>query len=883
MDIFIDYMLDKEPKNLINSVMDITHSPMVKFWDFDGEMYYEKHSGEDISEIKFDFIIMKPILDNIDSLSEPYFYLKYSTSVLYIEDNDSAIDFKTLVNKINKLTKNRLGDFSDRANKYSKIIEKTIDAVICINSYGIIIDVNNGTEKMFKYTMDELKGSNVKILMPDPHHSNHDGYLKKYRQTKQKNIINTTRSLMAKKKDGTIFHIELSVTEIDSDMFVAIIRDVTKIKAVENARELFIANMSHEIRTPLNGIIGITQIIQSDEQCSDKFKEYLTIIDNCGKQLLSLINDVLDYSKIAAGCMELHPNIFSPTEVIEKCHDTIIGKATDKNVNVSHIFRDIPEYIYTDEQRISQVIINLLSNAIKFTNHGNIITTTEAECIEDDNYMFKVHVKDTGIGIPSDKLDVIFQNFGQVDNTFTKSVDGTGLGLSISVNIAKMMGGELTVKSKLGEGSTFTFSFVAKRVNYSEGDGNNIDISCFNGLSALVIDDNINNRLAMYHLLHSLGINSSSAYTKDEALLLINDDHYKFDLILMDICMPEVNGIELTQMIRTRNATIPIIAVSSIDEMMKYKNIFNDTLLKPIKKSSLILSMYSVLFEPNILNDLKEDDTSDNTNASSSTTIEPNDSNNSNAQDKPVEEIHNEKKEQSIDEKSEKDEPVVNEPVVDEPNTNEPVVDEKNEKDNSVAQDKTPSKVPKKPVANSENSDIGSTNIYDLVKSDSKLDQLYSDKRQFMKFANDFSNKKLSIYGDTHFSKNKVLVVEDNPSNVFIITSFLVRYGYSRDDIQVRENGLDAIIDIIKNQKSQYYIILMDIKMPFMDGHMAMKKIREAYPDKDSPPYMSAISASILGSDKEQCIRNGVDSFIHKPIDVVLLYEWLDKYNPLNK
>jgi nitrogen-specific signal transduction histidine kinase len=389
-------------------------------------------------------------------------------------------------------------------------------------------------------------------------------------------------------------------------------------------KECFLFNVSHEIRTPLNGIIGMTQILK--DKVDINLKEYINIISTCGNQLMDILNDILDYAKISSGNISLVPSNFNLNKMIEEIHDIIIAKKTKNTIDITYtIDDDIPENIFCDLKRLKQILLNLISNGVKFTDSGSVKTSIRLVKRLGVKIYIEFSVKDTGIGIPSQYLEKIFQPYIQVNNQLNRKYEGTGLGLTISRQLARLLGGDINVISTLGQGSTFTLTIEAVDSTPSSSpiqiqqprtppstpastppliqlsplrlsmslNGSIPPLSPnelnFKDISCLVIDDNSNNRIMVYQLLSSLGVKSiiivSSA---EEAFLVINS--YKFDIIFLDICMPKMDGINTCIELKKKiENPPPIIAMSSIDDAINVipNNLFNDRLLKPIKKSQL--------------------------------------------------------------------------------------------------------------------------------------------------------------------------------------------------------------------------------------------------------------------------------------------------------
>jgi signal transduction histidine kinase/CheY-like chemotaxis protein len=326
-----------------------------------------------------------------------------------------------------------------------------------------------------------------------------------------------------------------------------LIRQKEKAEKAAKVKSEFLANMSHEIRTPLNAMFGFITILKESEKDIQKFK-YLEVIEKCGTNLLNIINDILDFSKIEAGKLNIEIIEFNPKEELETIHALFASKASENNINLNIEEKNLKYMLTTDPTRLKQVVANLLSNAIKFTP-ANKNVKLRIEYDENKEQLY-VEVKDEGIGIPKEKLNTIFEAFSQADNTTTRKYGGTGLGLSISSRLIKMLGGELKVESEVNKGSKFYFTIPAKKGKLIT----DVVIQKETKLNEtydyhiLLVEDNKANQMFMSVILKKLNITFDIANDGIEAIELFKKNRY--DLILMDENMPNMNGIEATKQIR---------------------------------------------------------------------------------------------------------------------------------------------------------------------------------------------------------------------------------------------------------------------------------------------------------------------------------------------
>lgn len=502
-------------------------------------------------------------------------------------------------------------------------------------SDGIITSFNKGAENMFGYKASEVVG----ILSPFVFFDKTELKERAKTLTEELNIMvepgpevirikarltNTIdkNEWNCLRKDGSRVNIELSMSALrDSEnnviAYLGVSKDITEskkirdsvIKAKEAAeqanllKDRFLANMSHEIRTPMNAIIGYTDLLLK-KKLRNTEQEYVRVIKNSSENLLHIVNDILDYSKIESGIITFEFNPFNIVEIFGALNDMLVNEAKRNNISLSFSHHsNVPKTVLGDQARLTQILLNLINNALKFTKQGSVKVFAKTINEKKDSYLIEFSVKDTGIGISEDKLQNIFERFKQVESSETRKYGGTGLGLSIVKQLVELHGGEISVKSELNLGSEFVFKLPFKKAGKITSNTKNIsagfNVYDLSNLRVLLAEDNPVNAKFIENLFYENNLYPVDIVVNGkQAVKKIEMQHY--DVVLMDIEMQEMSGYEATQIIRTKlKNNVPIIALTAhaiVGEKEKCLKLgMNDFISKPIQADVLFEKIYQAV------------------------------------------------------------------------------------------------------------------------------------------------------------------------------------------------------------------------------------------------------------------------------------------------
>ncbi|PYM55353.1 MAG: hypothetical protein DMD79_23115, partial [Candidatus Rokuibacteriota bacterium] len=499
-----------------------------------------------------------------------------------------------------------------RQKQYSEaLVETSPVAIATMDLRGTVVGWNPGAVRLFGYTEAEALGRPVDDLVATPE-------IREEVRTSLRQALGgeRVRAITRRaRKDGILVDVEVSAVPVfvDGDQLgsIATYHDITELlrarreaEAANEAKSAFLATMSHEIRTPMNAVIGMSGLLLNTA-LTDEQREYADVVRQSGDALLTVINDILDFSKIEAGKLDLESQPFDLMECVESALDLVASRAAEKGLDLAYLVGDgTPAAIVGDVTRLRQILLNLLSNAVKFTERGEVVLSVSAQRPDDTSLLHELtfSVRDTGIGIPADRVSRLFQSFSQVDASTTRRYGGTGLGLAISQRLTELMGGRIGVTSEIGTGSEFRFSIRAPAADVpvpTRRDLSGVQPS-LRGKRVLVVDDNATNLRIVTTHLGAWGMRAQATASPGEALAWVRADE-RFDAGILDMHMPEMDGVALARAIREHpaGAALPLVLFTSLGrrEARAESEGFAAYLHKPIKPSQLFDALVSVLAE----------------------------------------------------------------------------------------------------------------------------------------------------------------------------------------------------------------------------------------------------------------------------------------------
>ncbi len=745
------------------------------------------------------------------------------------------------------------------------IVEASPNAIVLVNAAGKIELVNGQTERLFGYTRQELLGESVEILLPEEHRANHPELRTQYIESPTKRRMAGNRELYARHKSGRSIPVEIGLAPIlvAGERYIkAAIVDITERKDAERKlqeqsqqlimanryKSEFLANMSHELRTPLNSVLILAEQLKNnkDNNLTAKQVEHADIIYRSGSDLLLLINEILDLSKIEAGRMQIHRERVQLRDVINTVLLAFKPIADNKQLELRSVIDPlVPAAIISDPQRLHQILRNLLSNAIKFTEHGHV--ELQLRVINAETPQLQFVVSDTGVGIAADDLDTIFVAFRQLDGSSNRRFGGTGLGLTIARQLATLLEGDISVQSTLGGGSQFTLTLpcqIASEV--SQHDHVSVVGSSANPVTLLIVEDDKNFASVVSDAASKYGYTSYICHDALSALQILEQKN--ITAIVLDLLLPDMNGWQLLREIQSnlRTQTIPVHIMSCVPPPPQWQQGHVRYLVKPIDNTTLEQFLQQLVRHPL-------------TTQQSVLLIE----------DNTVEREHyreilaNHGLQVTVASTGQQALQLFSAQAFD-----------------CLVVDLNLPDMPGFAVLDAMNrlrdlSDLPIIVNTGLDITQSQLQQLQSFSACIVQKGEQGEQQLLAalhpFLGQIRLpppptsspllplkQRKRVLLVDDDVRNIYALTSLIENFSV---DVDVAYDGQQAIERVVAHHDID--LILMDMSMPIMDGYSATRLLREQ--EHCTIPIV-ALTAHAMPGDREKCLAAGTDDYLAKPV-----------------
>jgi PAS domain S-box-containing protein len=491
--------------------------------------------------------------------------------------------------------------YRDQATRLSLILDNVVDAIVTINESGSIESWSNGAERLFGYGSEEVLRRNVRMLMPDPHASAHDGYLRRYMQTGERRIIGTRREVEALHKDGRRIPVDLGLSEMrigNRRLFIGILRDISARLEVERLKSGFVSTVSHELRTPLTSISGSLGLLAAGVagELPAKATRLIDIAKLNAERLVRLINDILDLEKAESGRLEFRLEPQRVKSIVQHAIDVNRAYAQGFGVSLELDPRSDDATVLVDRDRVIQVLTNLISNAAKFSPRGGAVRIEVR--VEHDSV--RIAVRDQGAGIPLEFQSRIFQRFAQADSSDSRAKGGTGLGLSIVKTIVEQLGGNISFDSAVGKGTNF---FVSLPIRHEQAQLQNPGTGLYAGPAVLVCEDDPDVAAILVEMLRKEGMRAETVASARAARAAL--EGVRFDVAIVDLHLPDADGLEFITELRSRQGTraLPVIVITARAKGQSDAHVVStlqlaDWLQKPIDPQRLLDAIRNVLSQP---------------------------------------------------------------------------------------------------------------------------------------------------------------------------------------------------------------------------------------------------------------------------------------------